>query len=223
MATDVITLWNQALSAIGGRGTVSSETENSREANTCSLWYSTVRDNVLKAAPWPCAQAYTNLATLATRSSFNDAWATSDPAPGWKYAYAEPTDLLAPRHLMSFQRFSRGVYDSSKAIFANEENAILYYTRRAEDVTKWDNGLERAVIFALAAHICLPITGKRTLARELQEEAFAVTAEAQTEIANEVDEHFDQLPSWVAARGYDQLPRSTKFVYPYESLNVVAL
>jgi len=50
MAVDVVTIWNQAISSAGGRGSISSEIESGREADLCRLWYPTVRQGVLKAA-----------------------------------------------------------------------------------------------------------------------------------------------------------------------------
>ena len=50
---DKTALFNLALNAIGARNNVASPTENSREAQVCSLWYPVVMGQVLSAAPWP--------------------------------------------------------------------------------------------------------------------------------------------------------------------------
>lgn len=220
MATDVITIWNQALGTAGGRATVSSQAENTREANLCRLWYENVRDNVLKAASWPSASNYQSLALLAERSDVAD-WTATAPAPGFRYAYAVPSDMIAPRHLHSFERFKRALYGEANAIHTNAEGAILHYTKRQDDVTKWDIALETCVIHTLAARIAFTLTGKVGLVDRLQSTAYELILENRTMIANETDDQMEDLPSWISVRGYDGLPRPTKFFYPYENLNSV--
>ena len=220
MAESVIGIWNLALLAAGGRGSVSSETDKGREPDLCRLWYPLVRDSILKAASWPCSRAYSRLGLLSTRSSAEALWTPADPSPTWLYAYAQPTDMLAPRYLTTYARFDRAKFNGSPCIMTNEAQAILHYSAREDDVTNWDTGLENAVIHGLASAITMPLTGKRTLARDNREAANETILLAQTEIANESDDHFEALPSWVQARGYDQLPVATKFFWPYTSFAI---
>lgn len=219
MATDIVTLWNLALSAAGARGSISAEDETGREADLCRLWYPLIRDNALKAASWPCAKTYRALGLLATRD-FNATWVNTDPSPTWKYAYQAPSDLLAPRYLTTYAPFQRAFYTDQNvnSIDTNQKQAVLHYIFRQEDVTKWDSGLENTVVSSLAAQICLPLNGKVTRARELLANANEAVLIAQTEIANESDEIYEELPEWIAARGYEELPRATRFVYPYAQL-----
>lgn len=220
MATDLVTIWNQALSAAGGRGTVSSLDERSREADLCRLWYPTVRDMVLKAASWPSANKSVRLALLAERADGSE-WAIGMPEPSYRFAYALPADMLAPRHLASFGRFTRHLVGATPALMCNEAGAILKYTFRQEEVTLWDAGLEAAMIYTLAATIALPLSGKGALSDRLFERANELTLLARTEFANESDEFFETPASWIAARGFTTPPVSTKFVYPYEDLYII--
>lgn len=221
MATDKVAIWNQAISACGSKSSISTDDENSKAANLCRQWYPTVLDAVLKAGDWPSARKYVTLALKAERN-FNNTWTDTDPAPGWKYAYAQPADLLAPRHLTTYARFDRAWLTDANTIVTNQEQAVLCYMFRQEDVTKWDNGLERAVILGLGAAICLALTGTRTWADRLETQATEALLLGQTESANETDFTQEPLAEWFAARDYEEGPRSTKFVWPYEELNLVA-
>jgi hypothetical protein len=220
MAYSKVEVWNLAVSAIGGRALISSETETGREADLCRLWYPLVRDVVLKAAPWPSASTRTRLALLATRDADED-WTTSDPAPGWVYAYSAPSDMLSPQHLTTYARFNLETYGSQKAIVTNTSEAILRYTKSTDNPNDWDTGLVKAISYALGAALALPLTGKRTLFADLKQVSEEAIMLARTDIANERDNHHEMLPSWVATRGYEDLPYETRFVWPYEDLSGV--
>jgi hypothetical protein len=220
MADSVIELWNLALSAAGGRGTISSETETGREADLCRLWYPLIRDTVLKSASWPSIKSYARLALLSERSDNTD-WVNTDPAPTWRYAYAAPANMLAPRYLASYSRFDVALLGTSNAIMTDETNAILHYLVRQTDVTRWDVGLTSAVVHSLAAALARPLSGKTTLAKDLKELATEVILLARTEMANESDDNFEQLASWHEARGYETLPVTTRFVWPYAILSAI--
>lgn len=220
MATDVVTVWNRALSAAGGRGLISTQTEVGREADLCRLWYPIVRDTVLKAASWPCASEYARLALLAERTKTE--WDNTQPPPSWKYAYALPDNLLAPRHLTSFARFDRAVWNGVNIISCNEEDAILHYTKSQTDTSLWDSGLENAIINSLAAQLVLPLTGKTTRAQELYSRASEAVLLARTEFANESDGTYEALPSWIQVRGFETLPETSRFYWPSENLNALS-
>lgn len=218
MVTSVVDIWNMAVSAAGGRGLISAEDETSRQADLCRLWYATVRDNVLKAASWPSANKWKSLAQLQERD-FGDDWVEGNPAPTWKYAYSAPSDMIAPRHLANYGRFDRGVVGTTNCIFTQHTPAVLHYTFRQEDVTKWDSGLVNAVVWALAANLAMPLSGKVTRADRLWEQANDAVLLAATDIANEADDVEESHAPWVAARGYEELPSQQRFVWPYEELN----
>ena len=222
MATDVVTIYNQALSAAVGKGLVASTSENSREAKLCNLWYPMVRDNVLKSASWPCTKKYARLAVLASRDPDVD-WVAADPSPGYCYAYTAPSDMLAPRYLHSYARFEWELHSTTDtmAIMSNEELALLHYTATQDDVTKWDNGLEMAVVYALSANICRPLNGKRALAQDLLELAQGFVTIAQTDIANASDDYVDVVPDWLEVRGFSGPAQRTQYFFPYEGLNGV--
>ena len=221
MAESVVDIWNLALSAAGGRGGITSETDKGREVDLCRMHFPQVRDVIMKASSWPCSSAYALLALTATRGTAS--WTVNDPAPEWTYAYAEPSDMLAPRYLTSYGRFTRSRFRGTSHIMCNEPQAILHYSARETDVANWDTGLKQAVIYGLAAAITYPLSGKFSAARDNRELATEAIMLSRTEIANESDEQYKALPQWIAARGYEQRPTQTPFFWPYETFSVLGL
>lgn len=206
-------LYNLALNAVGSRDNISSPTENSREAEVCRLWYSPVRDQILAAAPWPEATKVRALSLLAEATG--EEWASSDPKPGYSYAYAVPSDMLRPQYLTDFSRFNLTNYgDNQRAIHTNADPAILAYTFRLENMSLWSAELQMAVVYGLAAHICMPLTGKPSRGRVLAQEANNRIWAARESAANTSDERYDSIPDWLSARGYSDAVQS-RYVYPF--------
>ena len=213
-ATTEVQLYNLALSAAGARASVASISETSREAQLCALWYSEVRDLVLRAAPWPSTRAASRLNLIAERDLDED-WEDYDPPEGMVYGYDLPSTLLRPRYLQTYERFVLGQdQQNTKRLFTNAETAILVYTRTQTDITKWEHPLKLAIVDALAAYICRPLTGKADFAQSLVERANFIILQAQTEAANQDESRLESTPSWIAARGYSGDTNDTRYVYP---------
>ena len=216
-------LYNQALTQAMARTTLSDVNENKPGANQCNLYYDTVRRNVLKTASWPSTRKFARLPLLVERD-FTADWTDTDPSPGWRYAYGLPNDMLAPRYLHSYAPFEVEYFPSQNvmALMTNQESAILHYTFDQTNVTTWDPALYRAVMFALAAHITLPLNGKPGLAQYLAQQALDIVVQAQTEVANQDELYEEALPEAVEVRGYAERPTRTKYFFPYETLNGVS-
>lgn len=215
---NTVTIFNMALSSVGTRAAVSSPEEDSREAEICRTWYTTVRDHVLRAAYWPSTRAHARLALLAERD-FADQWTSADPDPTYLYAYGVPVNMLSPRYLSDYSTFVWGLQgNTTSALMTNAEDAILVYTLRQEDPNKWDSSLQLAIAFALGAFICRPLTGKTSMAREMRQEADKLILDARTASANTNTQKEDSLPEWYAARGTALAPPTKRFFYPYSSL-----
>src|SRR6478735_3780370 len=160
MITDEVSIYNLALNAVGTRSNITSPSEKSREAELCRLWFGPVRDQVLRAAPWPSCKAWQRLAVLKERDS-QEAWTVGDPDPEYQFAYSVPSDMISPRYLAGFQRFSLQTFPGNKlAIMTNETQALLCYTKRQETIALWDVGLQMAIVYGLASYIAMPLHGK---------------------------------------------------------------
>lgn len=213
MAADEVSVYNMALNAIGTRDNVSSPSEGSREAEVCRLWFGPVRDQVLRAAPWSCAKAHERLALLAERAD-SLAWTNGDPDPGYRFAYAAPSDMLNPRYLSDFSRFAMSTYNDQLAIMTNTENPILCYTKSQLLIPLWDISLLMAISNALGSYICMPLTGKPARAKKVQDDANGLIMAARMQSANDDNETFETMPDWITARGYSGSAPDTRFYFP---------
>lgn len=221
MAQDLVGLFNLALSAIGTRSIVATPNEESREAEICNLWYPTVRDQVLRSAPWSSARGTARLALLKERD-FDLDWEEGDPEPPWTFVFAQPSDMLYPRHLDSFQQFQLGirrftvndVLTQTPAIYAHAETPLFVYTFRQDKMNYWDADLYSAVAQALAAAIALPLHGKAGRAQLAMESANNAIIQARVNAANESMTQLDHVPDWLAARGVSSTSSPSGYVYP---------
>jgi hypothetical protein len=109
----VVDICNRALSAIGTRSTIATLTEVSNEATQCNLLFGTVRDEILRMAPWNSAQNFNNLALICAApgtpenpTTGSSTWEKGIPPPPWCYEYAYPSDCLRP--LWIVPQFSTG-------------------------------------------------------------------------------------------------------------------
>lgn len=220
MAKDVVSIFNLALSIVGTKAKVSVTTEDSREAETCQLWYEISRDVVLRAAFWPSTVAHQRLAVLKERDNLTDDWTRDDPAPDWVFAYGVPADMIAPRHLTTFSRFTLewwtpATQASIQAIMSNQEEAILQYSALQADPQQWDDSLYMAVVYALGMNIAMPITGKLSRQKAAREAGDLIISDARAAVANAEENQLDVVPDWIAARGYNEQAPRTKFYWPY--------
>lgn len=215
---DEVSIYNLALDAVGTRARVALPTERSREAEVCRLWFGPVRDRILRAARWPSAKAWGRLALYKERD-FDEAWVSTDPDPEFQFAYAPPSDMIAPRNLAGFQRFSLSSYPGNKlAIMTNQEDALLSYTKRQEVISLWDPGFQMAVVWGLAAYISMPLHGKASRTRNAIQEANNLILTAREDAANTDMDTIQSIPSWIAARGYGFTTSDTRFFYPLGGL-----
>lgn len=218
MASSEVEIYNLALNAVGARNNISSPTEASREAEVCRLWYATVRDQLLAAAPWPEA---TKLERLALLSKADDEWDPGEPRPGYRFAYSLPHDCVRPQYLTQFERFliTSGPNDT-RMLNTNVSQAILAYTYRLENISLWSTEFQMAVIYALAANICMPLTGKPSRAASLVDRANSIVLAARETAANISNDRYDHIPDWFSARGFGgDAPIS--YYHPFGSLLTV--
>ncbi len=218
-----VQVYNLALNAVGTRSNISLPTENSREAEVCRLWYSPVRDQLLSAAAWPEATEIRYLALLAEADADGDGtWALDDPRPGYQYVYALPSDFLRAQYLNDFSRFLVTAYsDNRRALHTNSYQAMFAYTKRLDVPALWGAELGMAIVYALAAHIAMPLTGKPSRAKMLEGKANDMILAARESAANMSQEIYESVPDWITARG-GSFATTERFFQPYGSLLSVA-
>lgn len=206
-------LFQLALDVAGSRRNIASPTEASREAELCRRWYNTVRNQVLRAAFWPATKASRRLSVQAEKS--NGDWITGDPDPSYQFAYAAPSDMLRPRFLSDFSRFELSVWAGDQiSIMSNTDEALLIYSFRQTNINVWDEDLYQCIVYALAANITRPLTGKDQTAYDNLSFANQIIMNARANDANINEASFDTLPEWLSARGYCDSSIS-QFIYPF--------
>ena len=219
----VVDIYNMALGQVGVDTGLSSPTENSYEAEQCTLYYELVRKQALSAAHWPAARAAFRLNLAATKDT-TTAWMQGDPEPGWTYAYSLPSDYLHARHLSDYGLFQLSAYTNSggtvaKGLVSNQQNAVLVYTRDLTDPNLWDPNLVLAVKMALAAFIAKPLTGKKDLYQLLVQDADRLIRQARTVVANSEEYNNERLPEWLEARQSSFRPAQQQtYVWPHGPL-----
>jgi len=217
MITSELQIYNLAVDAVGGTGTIATVDEESREAELCRRWFAPTRDQVLAGAHWASAKRYKRLALLTERAG--DTWVSTDPSPGYGYAFSCPADLLAPRYLSDFSRFDfHRLDDTNTVISVATEDPILTYTSRITPV-QMEHNLAMAIMAALAAFICSPLTGQTNKGRMLLQEANEAIMRARQETANYAQQPQAHIPDFIAARGYGAVSaQSLNYVYEFGPL-----
>jgi hypothetical protein len=213
VAYTLLELYNVALSAAGTRSLLSDPSDGSRESELCDLHYPTIRDQVLRAAPWGVAKAFARL-VVAKERDFSLTWDSTDPGPGWRFAYAMPSDILMPRFIHTFERFEVGRYGVNNAILSSTENAILAYTAKDPPINLWDADLFIAVASGVAARIARPLSGKGSLEKKAIDQANEAISRARMQNANQSEMQFETLPDWLTARGISAPPLPSRYIYP---------
>lgn len=215
MVDSELRIYNLAVDAVGGTGTIETTDEPSREAELCSRWYGPVRDKVLRGAHWSSAKKFSRLAQKAER--VEDIWVGGNPTPAYQYSFGLPPDMVSPRYLTDFARFDLSVYDSNTKVLSTAGlSPILCYTARIDPVLM-DDSLSHAIVFALAAAICSPLTGATQKGRMLLQEANDAIISARVENAMPENEITSHIPDFIAVRGYGTPSQGQNYIYPYGS------
>jgi len=161
----VVDICNEAMDLLGA-ATITSLTENSKEARLCNRRFETVRDQVLRSHPWNIAITRKQLA--------QDSEA---PAFGFTYQYTLPTNPYCLR-VLSFWNVNVdsdvSAYDSQvmykiegRKILSNEGTCRIVYVGRITDTEQYDSSLRHAVATKLAAETAYAITGSNSVGQQM--------------------------------------------------------
>jgi len=212
MSESQVELYNLALSAAGTRSKISAIDENSKESETCNLWYKVVRRSVLRSAPWASCRA-TSLPALISERNFDVTWAAGDPEPPWLYKHSLPSDFIYPRFLENFESFLLGDDDGQAVLYSNTEVPVLIYTKDQTVPPAWDVSLYMAMAHMLSAHIAMNLHGKAGRAQKVLDTANNYVLQARIATANENQVEYDSMPDWLLARGAFSGTTPSRFIY----------
>ena len=155
----IVDIANNALNIICA-STISSLTEDTKNARICNQRFENVRNRVFRGHPWNCLIKRVQLAQNSTA-----------PVIEYTYAYALPSDFL--RCL----KIHNGPTDSvasaldfkveGKNIVTDEATVYLVYVAKDTDPNNYDSYLYEVLGYQLAADIAYGITNNASLAKNL--------------------------------------------------------
>lgn len=223
-----VDICNMALSAVGTRSTIASLREASTEAEQCAIHFMPVLKGLLRAHLWGFAKRQIPLALLLAASGTQENPNSTPPFPPspWSYEYAYPADCVRIRSIIppvDVSPYPSGVVikpgtlpsapfgigiDSDQAgnpvkvIVTNQQRAILNYTMRVDDPNLWETDFTEAFVNLLAARLCGPLTGDKTLAAALMQAAKDQILIARCTDGTETPVNPSHIPDWIQDRGY---------------------
>lgn len=148
-----------ALGLIGSSKPISSfESDSSKEAQACRLFYPVVIDEMLRDFVWPFAVKFAVLSLVS-----------SNPTIEYQYAYRYPQDCLDFHRILSGLRndtrqsrihYRFGADDQGKLIYTDRQNAECEYASKAgRQPNRWDADFQMAAAYRLASYIAPMVTG----------------------------------------------------------------
>lgn len=139
-------IFNLALSHLGVSVLIQNSIEESPEAILMNNYYELARDTVLEAHEWSFANAYKDLSVAFENS----------PNPNFLYAFAYPSDCIAPRAAIDKadkkEKKVESAIDSTgaKIVLTNCNPCILRYTKRVTNEAHFPGPFVNALAFYLA-------------------------------------------------------------------------
>jgi hypothetical protein len=209
--TSAVKICNMALSHIGSEARVSSidPPDGSYEAGVCDNFYDQARTEMLETGNWRFALRRAELAELA-----------DNPSDLWAYAYALPSDCLAPKRVLRpgspITVFTQDTVqfdanDDSSAnftvegttLFSNEPEAVLIYVVDVTDTGRFSPSFRGALSYLLGSYLAGPIVKGMEGARlgdALRERAMAAARVSAAASANASHTTHEFMPSSLAVR-----------------------
>jgi hypothetical protein len=123
--------------------------------------------------------------------------------------FSAPSWVPPPNVTLQPQRFVCGIDtidgQDTKVVLSMQDQAIGVYTKRITNPALWDDRFRDGFIAALAARLCIPVSGNLKLIPELKQEAMRTLLDARLSDGNEgftMGPDTDRVPDWIRIRGY---------------------
>lgn len=192
MAQSSVDCCNSALQKLGA-ASITSLTDNSREARQCSIAYDSNRRSELRKYRWNFATTRAVLAPDADAPAFD-----------YLYQFTLPTDCL--RILLPRDADLDWVVEGRK-ILSNDSSILnLRYVSDVTDVTQWDANFYDLVSISMAMDMCEALTNSTGKKAALEREYADTVAAAKTSNA------FERLSAEFPADGF-WLARNSGYLY----------
>lgn len=161
----VVDICNEAMDLLGA-ATITSLTENSKEARLCNRRFETVRDAVLRAHNWNVAIVRKQLAKDST-----------SPAFGFTNQFTLPTEPYCLRvislHTSNVDN-EISPYDvqsmfkiEGRKVLTDEGTCRIIYIGRITDTEQYDPLLSSTIAYKLASETAYAITGSTTVSQQI--------------------------------------------------------
>lgn len=143
-------------------------------------------------------------------------WAGNTAMQIFPYGSYTPT-LPGPNAAVRFEIRSGydGNGDQCNTIVTNADKAIAVYTKREENPALWDPSFQEAMVFSLAARVCVQVTGSSEMLNHAKSSAKALIDTARANDGNEGLTKLDHTPDWIKARGPGAVPMQAPFILPW--------
>lgn len=185
MAFSKLDIWNMALSTLGVKVEVASESEDSDEARACNRFYQACLEELLREYPWSFARKIAALALIR-----------EEPNSLWAFEYRYPSDCMyflrlsvaretqpGPLHDTEYQISADS---SGRVIWTDLKDAYAEYTALVTNTQLYPADFVRALSYRLASAMALRFMkldpGIGRLARELYQQSVDI---ARASDANE--------------------------------------
>lgn len=187
--TNKTDICNRALAAAMSRAEITSiTTDTSEEARVCNLFYEMTLAHLIRSARWNFARDSAPLAVSGTPSTGS-----------WGYKYPLPTNCLRPWYIEGFASFTvQGTNVLTNV--TDTEAPVLVFSKLIDNPDNWDASFQMAMVYALAAHICGPLTGKVRQGQTLVGMANGLIQSARVDSANEGYTYTSTQAPWIIAR-----------------------
>lgn len=166
----VVQMCNSALNQLGA-ASITSLTDNSKNARLCNERYETIRDAVFRSHPWN---------SLIKRQQL--AQDTTTPAWGFKYQFTLPSDSL---RVLAIDAYNSDYKVEGRKILSNESTIKLIYVSTITDPNEMDVLLRETISTALAADLAYSITANLQVSGLMAEKYQAKLSEARHSDASE--------------------------------------
>lgn len=196
----VVDICNLALAHLGESPSVVAinPPDGGFHAEQCAIFYPIARNVCLEVREWTFATKRQALATLSNVS-----------IDGWDYAYTKPSDCVKALKLLPAEQddaldddYPVDFIEENSVIYSNEESAVLKYTYRIEDPTKFSALFVNALAYLLASYLAGPVT-KDTKIKSAMYEAFrnelGLASDANANVGKQAA-YPRHTPTWIRNR-----------------------
>lgn len=169
MAISAVEVCNLALSYVGHGLDLDNLNEDTNESRSAKRCYVPARDELLERKEWKFATRRATLALLA-----------GEERDGWTYVYALPSDCIAARSIYAGTLtptedqkvpFDIEATATGACLLTDEEDAILIYTARIEETSRFTPGFVKALAWHIAVELCLVLPIDDDKAQKIEKKA----------------------------------------------------